>query len=145
VGSRKEQGPRKSGSLIAVDLCVEGNIAGGGELQVDGTVKGDIRVDRVTIGDGGHVEGTIFAEAVEVRGRVTGAINAKQVRLFGACHVDGDITHEQLAMETGAFFQGRSQRLQRPSPEPPIAGAAAREMGVAGAPPSDSPGRREPA
>ena len=29
------------------------------------------------------------------------------------------ITHEQLAMEAGAFFQGRSLRLQRPaSPKP---------------------------
>jgi len=46
---------------------------------------------------------------------VTGSITAKQVRLYGACHVDGDITHEQLAMETGAFFQGRSLRLQRPA------------------------------
>jgi cytoskeletal protein CcmA (bactofilin family) len=27
--------------------------------------------------------------------------------------VDGDITHEQLAMETGAFFQGRSLKFQR--------------------------------
>jgi cytoskeletal protein CcmA (bactofilin family) len=50
-----------------------------------------------------------------VRGKVSGSITAKQVRLYGACHVDGDITHEQLAMETGAFFQGRSLRLQRPA------------------------------
>jgi hypothetical protein len=51
-----------------------------------------------------------------VLGKVSGSITAKQVRLYGACHVDGDITHEQLAMETGAFFQGRSLRLQRPAP-----------------------------
>jgi cytoskeletal protein CcmA (bactofilin family) len=78
-------------------------------------VKGDIRVEHVTVGDGGTVEGGIYAEAVEVRGKVSGSITAKQVRLYGACQVDGDITHEQLAMETGAFFQGRSLRLQRPA------------------------------
>jgi cytoskeletal protein CcmA (bactofilin family) len=102
-------------SLIAADTVIEGNVSGGGELTVDGTVKGDIRVEHVTVGDGGQVEGGIYAEAVEVRGKVTGSITAKQVRLYGACHVDGDITHEQLAMETGAFFQGRSLRLQRPA------------------------------
>jgi len=75
-----------------------------------------VRVERVMIGDSGHVEGGIYAESVEVRGRVSGSITAKQVRLYGACHVDGDISHEQLAMETGAFFQGRSLRLQRPPP-----------------------------
>ncbi|MGH6991823.1 MAG: bactofilin family protein [Caulobacteraceae bacterium] len=104
---------QKAASLIASDMTIEGNVSCGGELQIDGQVKGDVRVERVTVGDGGQVEGGIFAEAVEVRGRVAGSITAKQVRLYGACHVDGDISHEQLAMETGAFFQGRSLRLQR--------------------------------
>jgi cytoskeletal protein CcmA (bactofilin family) len=108
------RGPRPT-SLIAADTVIEGNISGGGELQIEGTVKGDVRVEHVTVGDGGQVEGGIYAEAVEVRGKVAGSITAKQVRLYGACHVDGDITHEQLAMETGAFFQGRSLRLQRPA------------------------------
>ncbi len=111
---RPPQRPQKAASLVAADMTIEGNITGGGELQVDGAIKGDVRVERVTIGDGGHVDGGVYAEAVEVRGRVSGSITAKQVRLHGACHVDGDISHEQLAMETGAFFQGRSLRLQRP-------------------------------
>lgn len=108
------RGPRAT-SLIASDTVLEGNISGAGEIQIDGTVKGDVRVEHVTVGDGGQVEGGIYAEAVEIRGKVTGSVTAKQVRLYGACHVDGDITHEQLAMETGAFFQGRSLRLQRPA------------------------------
>jgi cytoskeletal protein CcmA (bactofilin family) len=97
-------------------MLFEGDISGGGDIQIDGTVKGDVRVDHVTVGESGQIEGGVYAEAVEVRGRVSGSITAKQVRLYGACHVDGDITHEQLAMETGAFFQGRSLRLQRPAP-----------------------------
>ena len=110
----------KAPSIIGADMVIEGDISGGGEIQVDGKIKGDVRIEHVTVGDGGVVEGGIYSEAVEVRGKVVGSITAKQVRLYGACHVDGDITHEQLAMETGAFFQGRSLRLQRP-----VAGAAA--------------------
>jgi cytoskeletal protein CcmA (bactofilin family) len=118
---------QKLASLVANDMVLEGNIVGGGELQIDGVIKGDVRVERVTVGDSGQVEGGIYAEAVEVRGKVSGSITAKQVRLYGACHVDGDITHEQLAMETGAFFQGRSLRLQRP------AGAGAQAQTTIGA------------
>ena len=110
---RPQVRPQRGSSLIGAEMTFEGNISGGGEVQIDGTIKGDVRVEHVTIGDGGMVEGGVYAEAVEVRGRVSGSITAKQVRLYGACHVDGDITHEQLAMETGAFFQGRSLRLQR--------------------------------
>jgi cytoskeletal protein CcmA (bactofilin family) len=78
-------------------------------------VRGDVRVGRLTVGETGHIEGSIYAEAVEVRGRIVGAITAKQVRLYGTSYIDGDITHEQLAMETGAFFQGRSLKFQRPA------------------------------
>jgi cytoskeletal protein CcmA (bactofilin family) len=103
-------------SLIADDVTIEGNLRGDGELQVDGTIRGDITLDRLSIGESGQIEGTIHAEAVEVRGRVTGAIIAKQVRLYASAHVDGDITHEQLTMEAGAFFQGRSLKFQRAAP-----------------------------
>jgi cytoskeletal protein CcmA (bactofilin family) len=116
--------PQKGASTIGADMLFEGDISGGGEIHVDGTIKGDVRVEHVTVGDTGQIEGGVYAEAVEVRGRISGSITAKQVRLYGACHVDGDITHEQLAMETGAFFQGRSLRLQRPAPAPASVAAA---------------------
>jgi cytoskeletal protein CcmA (bactofilin family) len=122
------QPKRKGGSTtIGADTVLEGNISGGGEILVDGTIKGDVRIENVTVGSGGGVEGGIYAETVEVRGRVSGSITAKQVSLYDACHVDGDITHERLAMEAGAFFQGRSLRLQRPAPAEPAAKAAPTE------------------
>jgi cytoskeletal protein CcmA (bactofilin family) len=108
-------GGKKGVSMIGADLKLEGSITGGSEVQIDGQVAGDVRVERVLIGEGGLVDGGVFAEAVEVRGRVSGSITAKQVRLHGAAHVEGDITHEQLSIENGAFFQGRSLRLQRPA------------------------------
>ena len=110
--------PPKVASLISADITLEGNITGDGELQIDGVVRGDVRVGRLTVGETGHVEGSVFAEAVEVRGRVVGSITSKQVRLYGTSYIDGDITHEQLAMETGAFFQGRSLKFQRPAQQP---------------------------
>ena len=100
-------------SLISADIAIEGNLIGDGELQIDGTVRGDVKVAKLTIGETGHVDGTVAADSVEVRGRVVGAISSKQVRLYGTAYVDGDITHEQLSMETGAFFQGRSLKFNR--------------------------------
>ena len=117
TGSRK---PPRAPSLISDNITIEGSVIGEGELQIDGVVRGEVRVDKVTIGETGHVEGAIFAEVVETRGRVIGQISAKQVRLYGTAYVDGDITHEQLAMESGAFFQGRSLKFQRPAAPPAI-------------------------
>ncbi|MDG2522314.1 polymer-forming cytoskeletal protein [Caulobacter segnis] len=114
-GGRRHSAP-KVASLISADIAIKGNLSGGGDLHLDGTIKGDVKVERLTIGETGHVQGSITAETVDVRGRVSGAITAKQVRLFSTAHVDGDITHEQLSMEIGAYFQGRSLKLQRPAP-----------------------------
>jgi cytoskeletal protein CcmA (bactofilin family) len=115
----------KMASLIADDITIEGNVIGEGELHIDGIVRGDVRVARLSVGETGHIEGSIQAEAVEARGRVVGSITAKQVRLMGTCYVDGDVTHEQLTMETGAFFQGRSLKFQRQAPAMPVAAAPA--------------------
>ncbi|MCC7268825.1 MAG: polymer-forming cytoskeletal protein [Caulobacteraceae bacterium] len=115
-GLPRAGGP-KVAALITDNVTVEGGISGDGELHVDGTIRGDVRVSRVTIGESGKIEGSVKADILEARGKVIGSIEAKQVRLYASAHVDGDITHEQLAMENGAFFQGRSLRFQR-EPKP---------------------------
>lgn len=108
-------------SIIGADLVFEGSISGDGELVVDGAVKGDIHVSRLVIGEHAHVEGTVRGSLVEVRGRVIGNIEGKAVRLMESAHVEGDITHEQLAIDVGAFFQGRCaqfrpQAVAQPAP-----------------------------
>jgi cytoskeletal protein CcmA (bactofilin family) len=113
-----EPAPRRqaAASVIGKDLVLEGGVTGDGELQVDGVIKGDVRVSRLMIGETGRIDGTVSAEQVEARGKVVGSITAKQIRLFATAHIEGDITHEQLAMETGASFQGRSLKFQRQAP-----------------------------
>ena len=112
-------------SLLAQNLVVEGSIQSDSEVQIDGLVRGDVRVERLTIGETGRIEGQVAAETAEVRGRVVGAIIAKQVRLFSSASVEGDITAEQLAIEPGASFEGRSIKLQRPKAPPAAAAPAA--------------------
>lgn len=103
-------------STLTAGVRYEGNISGGGDLQIDGALKGDVRLSRVIIGENGSVEGAVTADQVEVRGRVSGAIIGKSVRLLATARVEGDITQEQLAVEPGAWFQGRSIQAKRELP-----------------------------
>lgn len=103
-------------STLSAGVRYEGNISGGGDVQVDGALKGDVRLARVLIGESGSVEGTITADMIEVRGKVNGSITAKSVRLLATARVEGDITQEQLAIEPGAWFQGRSIQAKRELP-----------------------------
>ena len=119
-------------STLTSGVRYEGNISGGGDLQVDGTLKGDVRLSRVIIGESGSIEGSITADQVEVRGRVSGSITGKAVRLLATARVEGDITQEQLAIEPGAWFQGRSIQAKR---ELPLAAASIEPLAEAPAKP----------
>src|SRR5579864_4817440 len=101
-------------SLIAAGTTIDGGVSGECELQLDGVIHGDVAVMHLSVGESGKLEGASKAESVEVRGRVLGSISAKQVKLLPGCSVEGDISHEQLIIEPGAIFEGRSLRHQRP-------------------------------
>ena len=58
--------------------------------------------------------GSITAEAVEVHGRVNGAILSHKVVLHATAEVDGDIAAQFLSIEQGASFDGRSRRVRDP-------------------------------
>jgi cytoskeletal protein CcmA (bactofilin family) len=107
-GARKARG---APSLLGPDLVVEGRLSGAGEVHVDGRVIGEVRLGRLTLGESGFVEGSIEAEHVDIRGRVVGTIQAISVRIAASAHVEADITHQQLSMEAGAFFQGRCMQV----------------------------------
>jgi cytoskeletal protein CcmA (bactofilin family) len=116
--SAEAAAPRKLSvaSLVAEGVTIRGDLATDGDLHLDGAVEGDVKVGRLTVGDSGAVTGTITAEAVEIRGRVTGSISARQVKLLASARVEGDIHHAELAIEAGAHFEGRSLALAEESP-----------------------------
>lgn len=102
-------------SIIANGVRIVGGIeADGAEVQVDGEVEGNIRGGSLTIGDTGLVKGDVVAETVLVNGRVEGSIRARKVQLAKNANVRGDITHQQLAVEMGAVFEGQCRYMQDP-------------------------------
>lgn len=101
-------------SIIGEDLTVTGNIISKGEVQIEGEVQGDVYCAALTIGDKGRVRGAIVAEEAGVRGRVDGSIHALNVTLEPNSHVEGDICHQNLQLEQGSYFEGRSRRADNP-------------------------------
>src|SRR3979411_2526766 len=67
-----------AGTLSVVDpwLLITGDLAGDGELQVDGKVNGNIRCARLVVGKDGAINGCVTADDVIVRGEVKGIIRA---------------------------------------------------------------------
>lgn len=102
-------------SVISEDLTVTGNVISKGEVQVDGEVQGDVHCASLVVGDKAQITGNIVAEDVVVRGRVTGSVRGQRVTLQASSQVEGDIYHQSLAIEQGAFFEGKSRRSDDPT------------------------------
>ncbi len=98
-------------SMLSPDLKVVGDLVSTGEIQVDGIVEGDIHSDVLVVGESAQVNGEIVADSVRVHGKVTGQIRARSVSLAKTAHVVGDVLHEALAIEQGAFLEGHCRRL----------------------------------
>ncbi len=104
-------------SIIGEDLTITGNVASKGEIQVDGEIQGDIHCGSLLLGDKSQVIGSVVAEDIVVRGRVVGSIRGLRVTLQAQSHVEGDIFHQSLAIEQGAYFEGKSRRSDNPLAE----------------------------
>ncbi|QNL18589.1 polymer-forming cytoskeletal protein [Hyphobacterium sp. CCMP332] len=104
----------KAPSIISADMVLQGSITSEGEVQLDGSVEGDIRAGSLTIGEEASVDGEVIAETVIVRGKVKGSIRARQVQLAATARIEGDIVHSALSMESGAFFDGHCRHSSDP-------------------------------
>ncbi len=98
-------------SIISTDMKIIGDIVSDGEIQIDGTVEGDIRGKTLLIGEPANIKGEIVAETIEVFGSISGQIKATQVSLAKTAHMVGDILHENLSIEKGAFLEGHCKRM----------------------------------
>lgn len=108
-------------SVISAELIVKGTLISAGDVQVEGKIDGDIRAAGLVIGEKAIIVGDIYAEEAVIRGRVEGSVRARRVQLSSTCHVEGNVLHESLAVENGAFFEGNCRHTDNPLADAPEA------------------------
>jgi cytoskeletal protein CcmA (bactofilin family) len=135
-------GPTSSVSVIGQDLIIQGNLTSKGEVQIEGEVQGDIYGTHIVIGERARVTGGVIAEECVIRGHLLGTVRGRRVLLQSTSHVEGDIYHQTMAIEQGAFFEGKSRRT-----DDPLAGLArpgSAPSQAAAQPPPPPPGNPPP-
>jgi cytoskeletal protein CcmA (bactofilin family) len=103
---------QQQGTVIAEGLKIVGNVTAEGLVEVNGQIEGELHCTSLVITRGAHVTGIVVAERVVVNGKVEGPIQGGEVILKSHAHVVGDIHHQSLAIEGGAFFDGRSVQIR---------------------------------
>jgi cytoskeletal protein CcmA (bactofilin family) len=103
-------------SSLGTELSIVGNLESRGDVEIDGRIEGRIDAQVVSIGERGHVKGTILAQEVRIRGAVEGEIGAMTVSLASSAVVNANITYQTLSVEAGAFFLGHVHGTASPEP-----------------------------
>ena len=101
-------------STLSSDLAIKGNLKTTGDIQISGTVDGDIRAHLLTVAEGSTVKGEVVADDVVIHGRIVGRVRGLKVRLTSTARVEGDIIHKTIAIESGAHFEGSVTRQDDP-------------------------------
>jgi cytoskeletal protein CcmA (bactofilin family) len=102
---------KQRGTVIAEGLKIVGNVTAEELVEINGQVEGELTCTSLIISRNAHIKGPIQAEQLVVDGTIEGPVQGGNVVLKSQAHVVGDIRHQSLAIEMGAFFDGRSVRI----------------------------------
>ena len=99
---------RRMETIIAEGLKIKGSVSADGLVEVNGNIEGDVRCTALFVSPKAAINGGVEADRVVVNGRVEGPIRGSEVVIMSRAHVVGDIQCQRLAIEHGAYFDGRS-------------------------------------
>jgi cytoskeletal protein CcmA (bactofilin family) len=101
---------------IGRSVVIDGEFTSDEDLQIDGTIKGDVQIRdaTLTIGEPAKVEADIHGSRVVVHGTVRGSITASvRIELGPAARVEGNLSADQVVIREGARFDGRIDMARR--------------------------------
>ena len=109
-GGRADGTETRPMANIGKSLQIKGELSGGEDLTIDGTVEGKISLSghRLTIGQSGRVTAEIGAKSILVSGELKGNASAEErVEVAATGTMRGDIRSPRVVLADGARFKGR--------------------------------------
>ena len=109
-GSTKTNGSNESTSvnLIGAGTTIEGDVTTSGDIRIDGTLKGSIKVQgKLVLGNSGKVDGEVVCQNADISGALSGKIEVSELlSLKASAKLTGDIFTNKIAIDPGASFSG---------------------------------------
>lgn len=99
-------------SIISFGTKIKGNILSGDVIHIDGNLEGNIICEELIIGSRGHVYGQVKAKNMSIYGMLQGSAECENVIIAKGARVNGDVVYSSIAIEPGAFIDGRCIRVQ---------------------------------
>jgi cytoskeletal protein CcmA (bactofilin family) len=106
--SKKTAEPNQISNRILTGTSITGDIVSDGDVRVDGTIKGNIKLGgKLVVGEHGSVEGEVECKNAAIAGKVEGTLKVSQTLSVSASgKISGQVHTEKLSVEPGAEFNG---------------------------------------
>lgn len=104
-------------NLIGNGTTITGGVQSDGDIRIDGLLKGNVSSKaKVVVGPTGTIEGDIFAENVDVSGKVNGRIETEGIlHLKESAQIHGEFSANKLIVESGAAVNGNCSMGSAPT------------------------------
>lgn len=112
--------PAEQHNIIGASTTVEGTLRSSGNVNISGTVNGNVAVDgRTMVMAGGVVDGEVTSTSAEIAGTVKGHVTVRErLVLKSSAVIEGDIRTSKLVVEDGATFNGKCEMGTSAEPSP---------------------------
>lgn len=108
-------------SIISFGTKIKGNILDGEIVHIDGRLEGNICCEELVIGLKGQVVGQVKAKTLNLYGSLQGTAEVESLFIAGTARLIGDAVHKSIAIEPGAYIEGRCIRVNNISATAPKA------------------------
>ncbi len=95
-------------NLIGNGTTIVGDITSNGDMRIDGSLKGNIRISgKLVVGPSGSIEGNIECQNADISGEINGKLTVNELlSLKASAKVLGDIITGKISIEPSATFTG---------------------------------------
>ena len=99
-------------SIISENSEFKGNIKTDGEIQIDGTVRGNVTAKQIILGETGKIQGNATASFFRICGRLEGNGRAETIEITKTAIVKGHTYKKTISIEHGAKIVGNINELE---------------------------------
>ena len=103
-------------TIVSEGSTVKGDIISEGIIHIDGRVEGDITCEELVVGLKGGVSGSVNTKTLHLYGMLQGKASVDKLFIAKSAKLIGDVTHNSIAIEPGAYVDGRCMRVGAPIP-----------------------------
>ena len=103
----KKVNDSSSSLMIGEGVTITGTIKADNEVNIQGTIDGDIDCNSVTINESGNVKGKVKTEIMTVEGKVEGEVNINSIlHIKSKGNVSGKIFYGEIEIDEGGKLSG---------------------------------------